>query len=127
VVATSCEEGSNNRDTDDSNEELIATAESDFKCQSRLPMDHFEKPTDVTCPNHTYPVKHKLKEFTLVKNYMRTRTFARSKKPKGDSAGKAAAPFLEEKVIMYIYGGPHAGRSTPRVWQSQSTCSGLNP
>jgi hypothetical protein len=40
---------------------------------------------------------------------MTTGTFAKGKKPEGDTAGKAIAHFPEEKVIMSIYGGsaPH--------------------
>jgi hypothetical protein len=53
-----------------------------------------------------YPVRHKLKECTMMKNYMTTRTFAKGKKPEDDSAGKAAAPIPEEKAIKPIYGGP---------------------
>jgi hypothetical protein len=40
------------------------------------------------------------------KNYMAMGTFARVKKPEGDPTGKAAAPFLKEKVVMSIYSGP---------------------
>jgi hypothetical protein len=60
----------------------------------------------ITCPNHTYPVRHKLKECTMMKNYMTMRTFARGKKPEDDSTGKASAPFPKEKVVMSIYSGP---------------------
>jgi hypothetical protein len=74
--------------------------------------DHFEKLLKATCPNHTYPVKHKLKECTVMKNYMTMRNQARNKKPEGDSTVKAAAPFLEEKAVLSIYGGlaPHESR-----------------
>jgi hypothetical protein len=41
-----------------------------------------------------------------MKNYMTMGTFARSKKPEGDSVGEAAAPFPEEKAVMSIYGRP---------------------
>jgi hypothetical protein len=47
-----------------------------------------------------------MKECTMMKNYMTTETFAKGKKPEGDPAGKAAAPFPEEKAVMLIYGGP---------------------
>jgi hypothetical protein len=69
----------------------MAAAEHDIKCQAWLPAYHFEKLLEATCPNHTFPIKHKLKECTMMKNYMTTRTFARSKKPEGDLVGKVAA------------------------------------
>jgi hypothetical protein len=106
AVTTSCDEGNNDKDVGDSDEELIAPTEPDFKHQARLPTDHFEKLLKATCSNHTYLVKHKLKECTLKKNYMTTGTFPRSKKTEGDSAGKIATPFAEEKAGMSIYDGP---------------------
>jgi hypothetical protein len=109
MVTTSCGEDNNGRDADDSDEELVAATERDFKRQARLPADHFEKLLEVTCPNHTYPAKHKLKECTMMENYMTKGNLAKSKKHEGNSAGKAVAPFPEEKTIMSIYGGP-----TPR-------------
>jgi hypothetical protein len=42
----------------------------------------------------------------MMKNYMTMGTFARSKKPDGDSPGKAATPFIKEKAAMSIYGTP---------------------
>jgi hypothetical protein len=57
-------------------------------------------------PNHAYPIRNKLKECTMMKNYMTTKTFARGTKPKGDLARKAANPYLEEKAVMLIYGRP---------------------
>jgi hypothetical protein len=42
----------------------------------------------------------------MMKNYMTTGTFTKGKKPKGDSVGKAAVPFTEEKAVMLIYGRP---------------------
>jgi hypothetical protein len=52
-----------------------------------------------------YPIWRNLKECTMMKNYMTMGTFARGKKPEGDSTGKVAAPFPEDKVVMLIYGG----------------------
>jgi hypothetical protein len=79
--------------------------ERDFKRQVRHPSDHFENFLEATCPNHTYPVRHKLKECTMMKNCMTTGTFSRGKKPEGDPMGKAVASFLEEKAVMSIYKG----------------------
>jgi hypothetical protein len=96
----------NDMDASDSDEELVEAAERDFKCLARSPTDHFEKLLEVTCSNHKFPVKHKLKECSMMKNYMTTRSLARAKKPEGESAGKVTAPFPEEKAAMSIYGGP---------------------
>jgi hypothetical protein len=114
TVATSCDEGINDK-------ELMATAEHDIKRQTWLPADHFEKLLKATCPNHMYPIKHKLKECTMMKNYMTTGTFARSNKPEGDSTGKVATPFPEENAVMSICGrpAPPPPRVTPQAQAHQ--------
>jgi hypothetical protein len=35
-----------------------------------MPTYHFERLLEEACPNHTYPVKHKLKECDIMKNFM---------------------------------------------------------
>jgi hypothetical protein len=40
------------------------------KCQAQPPTDHFEKLMEETCLNHTYPVKHKLRDYDMIKNLM---------------------------------------------------------
>jgi hypothetical protein len=40
------------------------------KHQVRPPIDHFEKLLEETCLNHTYPVKHKLRDCDMMKNFM---------------------------------------------------------
>jgi hypothetical protein len=106
AVTTNCDEGDNSKDVGDSDEELIVIAKRDFKRQVWQPTDHFGKLLEATCPNNTYPIMHKLKKCTMMKNYMTTRTFAKGKSPEGDPTGKAATPFPEEKTVMSIYGGP---------------------
>jgi hypothetical protein len=109
---------------DGSNEEHVDAVERDFKRQARQPTDHLEKLLEVTCPNHAYPIKHKLKECSMMKNYMTTGALAKGKKPVGDPGGMAAAPIPREEAIMPIYDGPipmspgvgsslRAGQSTP--------------
>jgi hypothetical protein len=91
IVTTSCDEGDNNKEADDFDEELIATVERDLKCQSQQPADHFEKLLKAIYPNYAYPVRHKLKECTMMNNYMTMEAFTKGKKPKDGSAGKAVA------------------------------------
>jgi hypothetical protein len=94
---------------DGSDEEHVAAVERDFKCQARHPTVYFETLLEATCPNYVYPIKHMLKECTMMKNYMTSGALAKGKKPEEDTRGKATAPFPEEEVVMSIYGGsiPH--------------------
>jgi hypothetical protein len=66
AVTTSCDD----KEADGSDEEHVMTAKCDFKRQARQPNDHFEKLLRATCPNHVYPIKHKLTECTMMKNFM---------------------------------------------------------
>jgi hypothetical protein len=66
----------NNMDTSDSDKELMVAVERDFKCPAQSRTDHFKKLLEVTCPIHTFPVKHKLKECSMMKNYMAMRSLA---------------------------------------------------
>jgi hypothetical protein len=59
--------GNNYEGADNSGEELVAAAECDYKRQTWLTKDHFEKLLGATCPHHPYHVKHKLKDCTMIK------------------------------------------------------------
>jgi hypothetical protein len=100
TVSTSCDEDNNNKEADDSSKEHVTAVECNFKRQAQQPTDHFEKLLEATCPNHAYPIRHKLKVCSMMKNYMTTWAITKSKNPKGDSAGKVVAPFLGEEAVM---------------------------
>jgi hypothetical protein len=51
----------------------------------------------------------------MMKNSMTMGTFAKGKRPKGDSVGKVATPFPEEKAVMPIYGGPSPHESRHKL------------
>jgi hypothetical protein len=96
TVATSCND-------DDSNEEHIAAVEHDFKHQALQPADHSKKLLEVTSPKHAYPIRHKLKECSMIKNYMTTGALTKGRKSEGDPGGKTIAPFPEDEAVMSIY------------------------
>jgi hypothetical protein len=55
---------------ENSDEEFIASTQRDFKWCTRPPKDHFEKILGSTCPQHPYPVKHKLRDCTMMRRFM---------------------------------------------------------
>jgi hypothetical protein len=67
--------------------------------------DHFERLLEEACLNHMYPVKHKLKDYVMMKNFMTSGSLTRDKEPKGDSGGGGTTPFLDEEVVMMVYDG----------------------
>jgi hypothetical protein len=78
---------------DDSDKGHVTATECDFKRQTRPPKEHFEKFLKATCPNHPYPIKHKLKDCTVMKNFMTSRAFSKGRKLGEDPGGKGAAPI----------------------------------
>jgi hypothetical protein len=72
---------SDDEKANNSDAEYVVAAEHDFMRQMRQPKDHFEKLLEATCPNHSYPVKHKLKDCTMMKNFMTSGAFSKGRKP----------------------------------------------
>jgi hypothetical protein len=56
--------------------------------------------------HHAYPIKHKLKECTMMKNFMTSGAITKGKKLEGHPGGKSPPPILGEEEVMSIYGGP---------------------
>jgi hypothetical protein len=59
--------GNSGKEADNSGEVFVAIAKHDFKWKTQSPKDHFEKLLEATCPHHQYPVKHNLKDCTMMK------------------------------------------------------------
>jgi hypothetical protein len=72
-----------------------------LKCQVGQLKDHFEKLLKVTCSNHTYPIKHKIK--VMRKNFMTSAALSKCRRPKEDLGGKDVTPIPEEVAIMTIF------------------------
>jgi hypothetical protein len=58
-----------------------------------MPTYHFERLLEEACPNHTYPVKHKLKECDIMKNFMTSGFLTWAMEPEEDPGGSDAMPF----------------------------------
>jgi hypothetical protein len=54
--------------------------------------------------NHAFHVKHKLKECTMMKNFMTSGALSKGKNPEGDLGGKGMTPFPKEEAFISIYG-----------------------
>jgi hypothetical protein len=52
----------------------VASTERNFKQRTRLPKDHIEKVLEGPCPHHLYPVKHRLRDYTMMKRFMSSGT-----------------------------------------------------
>jgi hypothetical protein len=98
-------DGGNNGDVGSSGVVCVMTAAGNGKHQARLPTDHIERLLEEACPNHPYPIKHKLRDCITLKNFMVSGSLTRGmglNKVLGESD---ATPFLGEDTIMMIYDG----------------------
>jgi hypothetical protein len=60
----------NNGETDGSSGRHISTAAHNDKHQARPPTDHSKRLLEEACPNHEYPIRHKLKDCGIMRSLM---------------------------------------------------------
>jgi hypothetical protein len=48
----------------------ISTTARNDKRQAMPPMNHFKRLLDEACPNHAYPIRHKLKDCGVMRSFM---------------------------------------------------------
>jgi hypothetical protein len=103
------DDGDINNQSGNSGMACAATVGDSGKRQARLPTDHFEKLTEETCSNHAYPVKHKLSDCNMMKNFMASGSLARGMEVNKPDNGDMM-PFPREDAVMTIYDGlPSSG------------------
>jgi hypothetical protein len=66
-------------------------------------MDHLEKLLKESCPNHAYAIKHKLRDYSLMKSFMATRYLPRSMEVIDAPIEDDEAPFLGGDVVMTVF------------------------
>jgi hypothetical protein len=96
--------GSVREKVEGSDEEFVALAERDFKRHTGPPKDHFEKVLEVACPHHPYPVKHKLRDCTMMKTFMSSDMPDDGDELAKDFGGNGMA--LGEAKVVTIVGWP---------------------
>jgi hypothetical protein len=105
VTAMANSDGGDNEEAGGSGVARITTAIGSSKHQARSPTDHFERLLEEACPNHVYPIKHKLRDCGMMKNFMISGSLTQGigideVQGKGDMT-----PFPEEDTVMMIYDG----------------------
>jgi hypothetical protein len=89
----------------------VATTARSSKLQTRPPTDHFERLLEEACPNHVYPIKHKLKDCDMMKNFMISGSLTQVIELDEDSGGSDTMPFPGEDAVTTVYDGrPPPGR-----------------
>jgi hypothetical protein len=104
-------EDDDNKKAGDFDMECVMTVARSGKRQERPLTEHFERLLEGACSNHAYPIKHKLKGCSMMKNFMTS--FTRDREPEEDPDESDAMPFPREDVIMMVYNGhPIQGGTT---------------
>jgi hypothetical protein len=73
------------------------------KHQAWPPTNHIEKLLEEICPNHTYRVKHKLRDHLMMKNFMPSESLDQDMEVDEVPGEGNTTPFLGEDTIMTIY------------------------
>jgi hypothetical protein len=90
---------------DDSDMGCVATATHSGKRQARLATYHIERLLKEAYPNHSYPIKHKLKDYGMMKNFMTSGSITWDRGLEEDPSGSDVMPFPGEDVVMTVYNG----------------------
>jgi hypothetical protein len=83
--------------------EYVAAAERSVKCKAQSPIDNFEKLVEAACPDHAYPIKHKLKNCDMVRNFMTSRSLTRGKEPEEDQGRKGMTPPPPQSKVSFVF------------------------
>jgi hypothetical protein len=73
------------------------------KHQACPPTNHFEKLPEETCPNHTYPIKYRLRDYGLMKSFMTSGSLPWSMEVNDALDEGDSTTFLREDKVMTIY------------------------
>jgi hypothetical protein len=83
----------NNRKAGDSSMGHIMTTIHSIKHQVRLPTEHFKRLLEVACPNNVHPIRHKLKDYNMMKSLMISRSPTQGTELNEDLGGSDTLPF----------------------------------
>jgi hypothetical protein len=98
----------------DSYEEFVATTKLDFKRCTGPPKDHFEKILEVVYPHNPYPIKHKLRDCTMIKRFMTSGAPPGGDEPTRDSRVRVTVLVPKAvEVTTITHCGKDPGNSTP--------------
>jgi hypothetical protein len=101
---------SNDGKADGSGVGHVATAAHSDKRQAQQPTCHFNRLLEEVCPNHMYPVRHKLKDCDMMKSFMMLRSLTWGMELDEDPSRSDTMPFLGEDTVVMVYDGhPHQG------------------
>jgi hypothetical protein len=104
-----------------SNMEQVLTTTHGNRCPVRPSTNHFKRLLEESCPNHAYPIEHKLKDYGMMRSFMTSGSFTWGDEHDEGPDGSNTAPFPEENAVMTVFEGHpqwerhHMSSSGPRI------------
>jgi hypothetical protein len=117
MTTTDYDDG-NNRKVGGPDIRHVTTAMHNDKRQAWPPTDHFKRLLKEACPNHVYPIRHKLKDYDMMKSFMISGSPTWGMGLNEDLGGNDVMPFHEENIVMMLYDG----RQPPPPYQGGVAC-----
>jgi hypothetical protein len=72
---------------------------------ARTPTGYFKRLLEEACPNHAYPVKHKLKDSSMMQTFMTSGSLTWGTELDKGPDGSDTTSCPEENDIMTVFGG----------------------
>jgi hypothetical protein len=89
----------------------VMTVVHNDKHQARSPTNHFKRLLEEACPKHAYHIRHKLKDYDMMKSFMISGSPTQGTELDEDPSGSETMPFPDENEVMMVYDGcPPPGR-----------------
>jgi hypothetical protein len=80
----------------------ISTTTHDDNHQARLPTDHFKWLLEEAYPNHAYPIKHKLKDYGMVRSFMNSESLTSVAELNKDLGRSDMMPLPRENTVIMV-------------------------
>jgi hypothetical protein len=111
TITTTSRDNDHNWEVGSSDVRRISTAARSDKHLMRPPIAHFKRLLEEAYPNHSYPIRHKLKYCGMMRSFMTSRSLTWGAELNKGPDGSDTTPFPEENAVMTVYGGrPPSGR-----------------
>jgi hypothetical protein len=75
------------------------------KCQTRPPTGYFKRFLEEAYPNHVYPVRHKLKDCSMMRSFTTLASLTWGAELDEGPDGSDTTPFPGENAVLMVYGG----------------------
>jgi hypothetical protein len=96
---------SRDHDPDGNNDELGGSVAGKDKRQARPPLNHFKRLLEEACPKHAYPVRHKLKDCSMIRSFVTLGSLTWGVELDEGLDRSDMMPFPEKNTVMIVYGG----------------------